>query len=94
MKKVFPVLKNKYFIATTFVVLYILILHDTDIFALYNKKQKVQELEIQIEQKKEDIEKLRMALNELEDPRALEKYAREHHYFKKEDEDLFVFSFE
>ncbi|MBD3635944.1 MAG: septum formation initiator family protein [Crocinitomicaceae bacterium] len=94
MKMVFPILKNKYFISTLVVILYILILHETDIFSLQNKKTKVTELEQQIELKKQDIQELKIALNELEDPRSLEKYAREYHYFKKEDEDIFIFSFE
>lgn len=94
MKKVFPILKNKYFISTAFVVIYILLLHDTDIFSIQKKRERVNELEVQIEEKKEDINELKVALNDLNDPRTLEKYAREHHYFRKSDEDLFVFSFE
>lgn len=94
MKKVFPVLKNKYFLSTLFVLVYILILHDTDIFSLQNKKQRVSELQLQIDEKKIEIEELKLALNDLNDPRTLEKYAREFHYFKKEDEDLFILSFE
>ncbi|MEX1001345.1 MAG: septum formation initiator family protein [Crocinitomicaceae bacterium] len=94
MKKVFPLVKNKYFISTLFVAVYILILHDMDIFSLYSKKQQIQNLEQQIEQKREDLKTLKVSLNNLDDLRMLEKHAREHHYFKKEDEDLFIFSFE
>lgn len=94
MKKILPFLKNKYVISTSLVVIYILLLHDTDIFAIQNKQAKVSELELKIEKKKEEIEELKIALNDLNDPRTLEKYAREQHFFKKEDEDIFVFSFE
>jgi cell division protein DivIC len=94
MKEILPVLKNKFFISTVIVVLYIVILHDTDVYALISKNQKVSELKEQIEQKQGDIDDLRIALNDLDDPRSLEKYAREYHYFKKADEDLFIFSFE
>ena len=71
-----------------------LLLHETDIFSLQSKKGRVSDLQEQIDSKKSEIEELKVALNELEDPRSLEKYAREYHYFKKEDEDIFVFSFE
>jgi hypothetical protein len=51
-------------------------------------------LEEEIDRKKQGIEDLKISINQLEDLRSLEKYARENHYFKKEDEDLFIFSFE
>ena len=80
--------------STAFVLLYILILHETDVATLIKRNQRVNELEMEIERKKEGIEELKIAINELKDVRTLEKYARENHYFKKEDEDIFIFSFE
>lgn len=74
--------------------LYILILHETDIVTLIKRNERVSVLEEEIERKKEGIETLKIAIDQLEDVRSLEKYARENHYFKKEDEDLFIFSFE
>ena len=94
MKKVFPILKNKYLLSTLIALIYMLLLHETDIFSLQNKKAKVNKLEAEISLRKVQIEDLKIALNELNDPRTLEKYAREHHYFKKKDEDIFIFSFE
>lgn len=81
-------------ISTAFVVLYILILHETDIFTLVKRNERVTELEKEIERKEDGVEELKIAIGELEDLRTLEKYAREEHFFKKEDEDLFIFSFE
>lgn len=94
MKKVLPYIKNKYLISTVIAVLYMLLLHESDIFALQNKKSKVSHLQEEIEVRKNEIQDLKIALNELDDPRTLEKYAREYHYYKKEDEDIFIFSFE
>lgn len=74
--------------------LYILILHDTDIYTVIKRKNKVANLEIEIDRKKLEIEELKVNLASLEDVRSLEKYAREHHFFKKDDEDIFIFSFE
>lgn len=81
-------------LSSTFVVLYALFLHDTDIFALVSRHQKVSDIELEIERKKAGIEELKIKLAELDNIRTLEKYARENHYFKKEDEDIFIFSFE
>lgn len=73
---------------------YILILHETDVYALYQQKQKVRELRAEIITRQAEIDDLKLALNDLDNPRSLEKYAREYHFFKKEDEDLFILSFE
>lgn len=94
MRKILPYLKNKYILSSTLVLVYILILHDTDVFTLTTTNDKVAHLEVQIEKIKVDIEELKVSLADLDNPRSLEKYAREHHYFKKDDEDLFIFSFE
>lgn len=74
--------------------LYILILHETDIVTLIKRNERVSLLEEEIYRKKQGIEELKISINQLEDLRSLEKYARENHYFKKEDEDLFILSFE
>ncbi len=74
--------------------LYILILHETDIVTLIKRNERVSLLEEEIDRKKQGIEDLKISINQLEDLRSLEKYARENHYFKKEDEDLFILSFE
>ncbi len=94
MKKYLNIVKNKYILSAAFVLLYILILHETDIATLMNRNKRVEELEREIERKKSGIGILKNSIEELDDIRSLEKYARENHYFKKEDEDLFIFSFE
>jgi len=94
LKKYFKKLKNRYFISAAVVVLYILILHDTDIYTLWKRQQKVENLEAEIERRKLEIDEVKMNLAELQDIRSVEKYAREKYYFKKDNEDLFIFSFE
>ena len=94
MKRVLSLLRNKYIFSSLLVVLYILILHESDVFTLMKRNERVETLEIEIERKKEGIENLKASIDQLQDLRSLEKYARENHFFKKEDEDLFIFSFE
>lgn len=87
-------IRNKYIISTAFVVLYILILHESDIVTLVKRNDRIAELEQEIERKKKGIEELKTSIDELEDLRSLEKYAREEHLFKKANEDIYIFSFE
>ncbi|NOQ72905.1 MAG: hypothetical protein GQ574_12930 [Crocinitomix sp.] len=94
MKRFLNIIRNKYIISSAFVLLYILILHETDIVTLIKRNERVSVLEEEIERKKQGIETLKISIDQLEDLRSLEKYARENHYFKKKDEDLFIFSFE
>lgn len=94
MKRVLVLLRNKYIFSSLLVVLYILILHESDVFTLIKRNERVEALEMEIERKKEGIENLKASIDQLRDVRSLEKYARENHFFKKENEDLFIFSFE
>lgn len=94
MKQVLVFVRNKYIFSSLLVLLYILILHESDVFTLIKRNERVQTLESEIERKKTGIEELKASINQLQDIRSLEKYARENHFFKKEDEDLFIFSFE
>ncbi len=92
MIKYLKILKNRYIISTLLLLVYILLLHDTDIVSLNKRKDKVAQLEKEIQHRKIQIVSLKEALNELEDVKSLEKFAREKYYFKKESEDLFVLS--
>lgn len=94
MKKVIARLKNRYAISTLIAVVYILILHNTDVYTLMQRKNKVSELETEISRKKHEIEEVKKNIASLQDIRSLEKYARENYFFKKDDEELFIFSFE
>jgi len=94
VKKFLNIIRNKYILSSAFVLLYILILHETDIVTLIKRNERVSLLEEEIDRKKQGVEDLKISINQLEDLRSLEKYARENHYFKKEDEDLFILSFE
>lgn len=92
MKKVLFYLKNRYVITSLALLVYILLLHDTDVFSLQKRKDKVSKLEQEIVHRKAEIEDLKEDLKALEDEESLEKFAREKYYFKKSSEDLFVVS--
>ncbi len=94
MKKFFSRFRNRYLLSTSVAVLYILVLHNTDIYTLYKRKQRVAELEAEIDRKQNEIVVMKENIANLQDLRSLERYARENYLFKKQDEDVFVFSFE
>lgn len=74
--------------------MYVTLLHNTDVYTLIQRNKKVTALSDEIEHRKTEIKQMRENLEELQDLRSLEKYARETHLFKKDDEDVFIFSFE
>ena len=85
-------IKNKYVIVLLSMFVYLLFLEETDLFTLGKYKSKVNDLEVQKEYLDEEIVETRQSITELStDEAALEKFAREQHYMKRENEDVFVF---
>lgn len=94
MKKRVQLLRNKYFATTLVFILYGLFLDDVDIFSILRQNNKLKSLtraknetSIKLKQTKETIEKLKSHSE-------LERFAREKKLFKKDNEDVFVISYE
>ncbi|MBI3135355.1 MAG: septum formation initiator family protein [Bacteroidetes bacterium] len=94
MKKWIARFKNRYILSALVALIYVLVLHNTDVYTLIQRKNRVADLEAEIERKKTEIEEMRENLASLQDLRSLEKYAREQHLFKRDNEEIFIFSFE
>jgi len=92
VKKVYKILKNKYVISTVLVLFYILLLHSTDLASLNKRKERVEGLKLEMNQKRKKIKELKISLGEIENVNSLEKFAREKYYFKRNDEDIFILS--
>jgi len=75
-------------------VAYTLFLDDIDIFTIMRQNKKLHVLETQREQTLQQLEKTRAMLKELNTLDGLERYARERKFFKKDNEDIFVISYE
>ena len=90
MKKLLPLLKNKFFI--TFIVFsgYLIFLDDNDIFYILKQKETLNQLKEQNKAMKVKLEHTRSELMKIEDLDYLEAFARQEKLFKRKDEDIFV----
>ena len=90
MKKLLPILKNKFLI--TFIVFsgYLIFLDDNDIFYILKQKETLNQLKEQNKAMKVKLEHTRSELMKIEDLDYLEAFARQEKFFKRKDEDIFV----
>lgn len=94
MRKYAKYFKNKFILTTCLFFVYILFLDDVDIFTIINQNRKLSHLEeskIEISQK---LNQTKGILKELRYSSNLESYAREEKLFKKDNEDIFIISYE
>lgn len=94
MKKLPAFAKNKYFITTFVFLVYFLFLDDVDIVKIISQKRKLSKLEYQRETLEKNLKETKYTLRKLKNLNYLEAYARSQKYFKKDDEDIFVITFE
>lgn len=93
-KKWFKFFTNTYILVLTIFAIWMLFF-DTNSFLIHRElQQEINKLEEQKEYLRKEIEKDKKQLNELKDPKALEKYAREKYYMKKENEEVFLIEYE
>ena len=91
MRKIFLFIRNKYFLTTLFLAVWVIFFDKNDMFSQLDLKQKLRELESEktyyvkeISQNKKDLYELRT------NPDNLEKFVREKYLMKKDNEDIFV----
>jgi len=94
MKKYLSYFKNKYVLTVTIFVLYGLFLDDVDIFTIIRQKSKLSQLEVQNSFVFKQLKETRYTLGQLKFSSEIERYARENKLFKKDNEDVFVISYE
>ena len=85
-------IKNKYFIATAFFLLWICLFNDIDLFYIIRSRQEVSSLRNEVKTLERENETALKSLADLSNNQAsLEKFARETYYMKRDNEDVFVF---
>ena len=87
----FALLKNKYFIAVAFFIIWMSFFDPKDWGLLFARKEKLRDLEksekhltLQIADTRKELDLLKT------NAQTIEKYAREKYYMKKDNEDLFI----
>ena len=93
MIKIPKYLKNKYGLTIFVFLIYVLFLDDLDIFSIISQKQKLNKLEIQRNEMKNQLISTRSTLRKLNKINYLEAYARSEKFFKKENEEIFVITY-
>lgn len=83
----------KYAVVIVTAVVIVGLVDENSMWSHFRKKQKINELEIEIQRYKRQYERDRAQLRKLDtDPKAIEKIARERYFMKTENEDIFVLS--
>ena len=93
MIKIPKYLKNKYGLTLFVFLIYVLFLDDLDIFSIISQKQKLNKLEIQRDEMKNQLTSNRSTLRKLNKINYLEAYARSEKFFKKENEEIFIITY-
>ena len=84
-------LRNKYFIAASAFVTWMLFFDEKDVFTQRDRRGELDEMKQSKEYFIREIAREQKALEELKsDPAAIEKYARENYLMKRDNEDLFL----
>ncbi len=94
MKKYAIYLKNKFIFTSCLFFVYVLFLDDIDIFTIINQNRKLNRLEETKMIVSQKLDKTNYTLKKLRFPSELESYAREEKLFKKDNEDIFIISYE
>ena len=83
----------KYVVVIVTAVVIVGFVDENSMWSHFRNKQKINELEIEIQRYKRQYERDRAQLRKLDtDPKAIEKIARERYFMKTENEDIFVLS--
>ncbi len=91
MKRLFNLLKNKFFLSGLAFIIWMLFFDRNDLTSQYDYRVKVHKLEEEKAFYTEEIAKADEELKELTtNIQSLEKFARERYYMKRENEDVYV----
>jgi cell division protein FtsB len=91
LKKFLSIITNKYLIAFSFFVVWMLFFDQRDYFQQRDRQAELKKLEVKKQYYVQEIEKAQKELTDLQNnPAALEKFAREHYLMKKDGEDIYI----
>jgi cell division protein FtsB len=90
-KKITKILFNKYLIVFLAFSVFVTFFDEHSLIHRWQTYRKISEMEKELKFYQDEIKATKTKKNELQSSDAnLEKFAREHYYMKKEDEDIFI----
>lgn len=84
---------NMYVLVLTIFVIWMVFFDTNSLLIHWELKKQINSLEKQREFLHEEIEKDKIIIKKLSDPEELEKFAREHYYFKKKNEEIYLIEY-
>ncbi|TFG76064.1 MAG: septum formation initiator family protein [Flavobacteriales bacterium] len=93
-KKWFSILTNMYVLVLTVFLVWMVFFDTNSLLIHLELKKEIDKLEKQQEFLKEEIANDKKIIEKLSDPEELEKFAREHYYLKKKNEEIYLIEFE
>jgi cell division protein FtsB len=92
LKKIFPILINRYFLISVGFIVWMLFFDQRDYFQQKERVGELKKVEAAKKYYSDEIELTKKQLNNLQNnPTAIEKYARERYLLKREGEEVYLF---
>ncbi|MBS4044397.1 MAG: septum formation initiator family protein [Chitinophagaceae bacterium] len=94
MKMWAQILFNKYFLSFAFMLVWVLFFDETDFFIQQSRLKDLDNLKTKAAYYKKEIEIAQQELSDIQhNPEALEKFAREKYFLKKDNEDIYIIEY-
>lgn len=92
LKKIFPILINRYFLVSVGFVVWMLFFDQRDYFQQKERADELKKVEAAKKYYSDEIEQTKKQLNNLQsNPTAIEKFARERYLLKRDGEEVYLF---
>lgn len=82
--------QNKYLIASAVFLLWVMFINDIDIFYVMRSRAELNAMKAEVHRLNEEASVAREALEDLDNPANLEKFARETYFLQRPNEDVFI----
>ena len=93
-KKWFKIFTNMYILVLSVFVIWMIFFDTNSLLIHLELRKEIKKLEKQQEFLKKEISEDKKVLEKLSDPEELEKFAREHYYLKKKNEEIYLIEYE
>ncbi len=93
-KKWFKIFTNMYVLVLTIFLIWMVFIDQNSLLIHLELRREIKKLEKQQQFLQEEMEKDKVIIERLSDPKELEKFARERYYLKKKNEEIYLIEYE